>query len=470
MTLFTAADTDLYQLRMAQAYYLEGSHRDQAVFDYFFRKIPFKNGYAVFCGLQPLLEVVENLRFREQDISFLGKQGFDPRFLEYLQHFQFRGDIDSVAEGEIIFANTPLLRINAGIAEALILETLLLNMLNYQTLIATKASRIRLAAGTRTLIDFGLRRAHGPAGYYASRAAIIGGFDATSHVHAGCDFNLPVAGTCSHAFIQSFDTELEAFRIFTRHWPENSILLVDTYDTLQSGLPNAIQVAREMAARGRQLKGIRLDSGDLAGLATQARRMLDRNGLNHVRITASNQIDEHIITSLINQQAPIDTYGVGTQLAIGAPDAALDGVYKLSMYKNHPRLKISESLSKTTLPGVKQVYRLFDDHDNFAGADVIALADEPLPTTMFHPDEADKSLELPPASLQPLLAPVMRHGNQISAATHVSDIASYHQQRLACLPAEYRRFDNPHRYQTGLGYHLKQQRNQLVSYYGVNKQ
>src|SRR5690606_13632406 len=312
MLNFTATYTDQYQLAMAQVYFQNGHKETPAVFDYYFRKLPFNNGYAIFAGLEDLLEILEGLRFSDSDLDYLRSKAFPDDFLEYLSNFRFRGNIFSAKEGDIVFPVRPVLQVEATMIEAQLIETLLLNLLNFQTLIATKASRIRLVAGDRKLFDFGLRRAQGPGGYYASRAAIVGGFNGTSNVSAGKDFDILASGTMAHSFIQSYEDELSAFRAFAKGRPNDCVLLVDSYDTLKSGVPNAIKVGKEMEAEGQRLGGIRLDSGDLAYLARQSRNMLDDAGLHYVNIAASNQLDEFVIKSLLEQQAPIDTFGVGT--------------------------------------------------------------------------------------------------------------------------------------------------------------
>src|SRR5664280_587489 len=382
---YTASYTDKYQLTMSQVYFLKGQKETRAVFDYFFRKLPFNGGYAIFAGLEDFLQALDNLQFDEKDLGFLRELGYHPDFIRYLEKFRFNGNVYSSVEGDLVFPVRPVIQIEANIIEAQIIETLLLNILNFQTLIATKASRMRQAAGDRYLIDFGLRRAQGPGGYYASRAAFIGGFDSTSNVVAGRDFGIPVSGTMAHSFIESYDDELSAFRQFAEVQPNDCVLVVDTYDTLKSGLPNAITVAKKMEAKGQRLNGIRLDSGDLAYLAKESRKRLNSAGLEYVKIAVSNQLDEYIIKSLIEQQAPIDVFGVGTSLVTGHPDAALDGVYKLSMANGKPRIKLSENVSKITLPHLKQVYRIIDNDSNFIGADAITLDDEDDIQIMHHP-------------------------------------------------------------------------------------
>ena len=460
---FTATYTDLYQLSMAQVYFKQGHKNDIAVFDYFFRKNPFKGGYAIFAGLQDVLKIIDELKFSEEDITYLKTQDFDQEFLDYLKGFKFNGNIYSVQEGDVVFPTRPVLQVDASIVEAQLIETLLLNFLNFQTLIATKANRIRLVAGERTLLDFGLRRAQGPGGYYASRAAVIGGFNGTSNVLAGRDFDIPISGTMAHSFVQSYDDELTAFRDFAEGRPKNCVLLVDTYDTLKSGVPNAIKVAKEMEERGDKLLAIRLDSGDLAYLAKQSRKLLDTAGLDYVKIAASNQLDEFVIKSLLEQEAPIDIFGVGTNLVIGSPDGALDGVYKLTFSAEKPRIKISESIIKITLPHKKQVYRVKNGNGEAIGADVVTLAEEEKPERMFHPFEPFKSMELTGLKLEKLLQPVMLNGEIKMDFKSLTEIADFSKTRLAELSVEYKRFNNPHIYKIGISQNLKEERDRLIS-------
>lgn len=461
----TGTYTDLYQLTMAQVYYLTGKRKEEAVFDYFYRKHPFEGGFTVFAGLGTLLDVLKDLKFTQDDIEYLKQIGLNAEFADSLAHFRFNGTIHSVKEGEIIFPNEPVLRLEGTIIEAQIVETLLLNILNFQSLIATKAARIRSVSGERTLSDFGLRRAQGLGGYHATRAAFIGGFNSTSNVKAAHDFGIPAVGTMAHSFIQSYDDELSAFRDFANNRPENCILLVDTYDTLKSGVPNAITVAGEMKERGQSLLAVRLDSGDLAYLSKKVRKMLDDAGHHEVKITASNQLDEWVIKSLEDQGAPIDIFGIGTSLVTGAPDAALDGVYKLSYSGGKPRIKLSENLKKLTLPDKKQVYRVLNGDGRFFGADVIAKVDEGNPNVMFHPSEPDKSLSLEGMKQEPLLYKMMENG--VPTATHptLQNIAAYCQERLALLPDEHKRFYYPHVYKVGISEILLNERNELKNQY-----
>ncbi|KTD10902.1 Nicotinate phosphoribosyltransferase [Legionella gratiana] len=461
---FTGSYTDQYQLTMAQVYFLKGHENATAIFDYFFRKLPLGSGYAIFAGLTDFLKILENYHFNERDIYFLKSNGMHPKFLDYLKNFRFQGTIYASYEGDLVFPTRPVVSIEANIIEAQLIETILLNLLNFQTLIATKASRIRQVAGQCQLIDFGLRRAQGPGGYYASRAAILGGFDSTSNVRVGRDYNIPISGTMAHSFIQSYDCELSAFRDFAEIWPDNCTLLVDTYSTLESGIPNAIRVGKEMEQRGQRLQGIRLDSGDLEDLAKKSRQMLNDAGLHYVKIIASNQLDEERIKNLREQNAPIDAFGVGTSLVIGAPDAALDGVYKLAFMDEKPRIKLSESISKITLPYKKQVYRLLND-DTFLGGDVVALMNETDLGSIHSPFKRETLFAFKQYQQEPLLHKVMEKGKCLLPLKTLQEIAEYSSKRLQKLPEEFKRFENPSNYQVGLSNQLNKKRNQLIKEY-----
>lgn len=427
----------------------------------FFRKLPFGSGYAVFAGLADVLEVLENYHFNEHDISFLPSNGMHPKFIDYLKNFRFNGTVYAPFEGDVVFPTCPIVSIEANMVEAQLIETILLNLLNFQTIIATKASRIRYVAGDSKLIDFGLRRAQGPGGYYASRAAVVGGFDATSNVRAGRDYHIPISGTMAHSFIQSYDSELSAFRDFAEIWPDNCTLLVDTYSTLESGVPNAIRVGKEMEQQGHRLQAIRLDSGDLDYLAKKSRHMLDSAGLNYVKIVASNQLDEEKIKALRDQKAPIDIYGVGTNLVIGAPDAALDGVYKLAFANKKPCLKLSETTTKITMPYKKQVYRLMQE-ETFLGTDAITLMDETALDKIYLPFENEKAIQLNHHQKEPLLHKVMEQGKTLFPSKTLQQIAEYSKMHLNKLPEEYKRIEAPSLYQVGLSHQLKTKRDQLI--------
>lgn len=462
MINYTASYTDKYQLSMSQVYFLKGQINNKAVFDYFFRKLPYNGGYAIFAGLEDLLNTLDILRFDKQDLDFLKELGYHQDFIRYLKKFRFTGNIYSSTEGDLVFPVRPVLQIEANIIEAQIIETLLLNILNFQTLIATKASRMCQAAEGLSLIDFGLRRAQGPGGYYASRAAFIGGFNGTSNVRAGRDYGIPVSGTMAHSFIESYNDELSAFNHFAEVQPNDCILLVDTYDTLKSGLPNAIRVAKNMEEKGFRLNGIRIDSGDLAYLAKESRKKLDGAGLDYVKIAVSNQLDEYIIKSLLEQQAPIDVFGVGTSLVTGQPDAALDGVYKLAYANGKPRIKLSENIGKITLPHRKQVFRIIDNEDKFIGADTVTLADETDVEIMYHPLYPLKSLFVKNYFKESLLQKVMENGVRLHSPKTLAEIAYYSRDRLEKLPEEYKRFDNPHIYKVGISKRLQTERDRLI--------
>ena len=404
---------------------------------------------------------MQKLKFEEDDLDYLSSIGFNQEFLNHLKAFKFSGDIYSVQEGEIVFPNEPVLRIEGNLIECQIIETLLLNILNFESLIATKAARIKQVAGNRTVIDFGLRRAQGLGGIHASKACVIGGAESTSNVYSAFQYKLNPTGTMAHSWVQSFEDELTAFQKFAEAFPERCILLVDTYDTLQQGVPNAIKVAKEMEKRGQQLFGIRLDSGDLAYLSKKSRKMLDDAGLDYIKIAASNQLDEYVIKSLIGQGAPLDSFGVGTNLVTGRNDAALDGVYKLSMSDGKPRLKLSENIEKIILPGVKKALRYIDKNGSFYG-DGLALIDEDGFDRIFHPHQPDKSTEITNFSTENLHHKVMEKGNVLIDNKPVTEIAKYVKQRMKQLPDEHKRFENPHIYKVGISKKLREKRDELI--------
>lgn len=459
--------TDFYELAMAQGFFYIGKGKSRVVFDYFYRSNPFSSGYAVFAGLYDLLELLQDYRFSAGDIKFLKDQGFRPEFLRYLETFVFSGTVYSMVEGEIVFPNEPILRVEGNIIEAQLIESLLLNILNFETLIATKAFRIQQASGKKVFSDFGLRRAQGFGALHASRAACIGGATFTSNVMAGKLFDIPVSGTQAHSWIQSFDSELQAFKAFADHFPDNTILLVDTYDTLKSGIPNAVKVAKELEANGHRLIGIRLDSGDLAYFSKKTRTMLDNAGLGYVKIFASNQLNEYVINSLIKEQkAPIDAFGVGTELVTGKGDAALDGVYKLAWIDNQPRMKVSENIEKVTLPGIKNVYRYFDKEGKFY-RDGILLNDETVGSveTLYHPVYSDKFTDISGLRQDQLLKKVYTNQQiRIPKQTPVA-ISGLLKKRAMKLPDEHKRFISPHIYKVGISQKLMDLRNSLLGGY-----
>lgn len=465
MVSYSGLFVDLYELTMAQVYFFENLHKKNATFDYYFRTLPYNGGYAVFCGLEDLLDVITNYSFTEDELQYLLNLGFKKEFIDYLRNFKFTGTIYSCNEGEIVFPDEPILQVEGTLLETQIIETLLLNIINFETLIATKAARIQTVTKNQVLADFGLRRAQGPGGYYASRAIMVGGFHSTSNVIASKDFNIPATGTMAHSFVQSFDSELQAFRIYARYNPENCVLLIDTYDTLNSGLKNAIIVAKELEKEGYRLKAIRIDSGDLAYLAKECRKRLDKENLSYVKIIVSNQLDEYIIKSLNEQNAPIDIFGVGTNLIVGKPDAALDGVYKLSEFEDIPKIKVSNTLIKTTIPGRKQVYRLYDD-SSWIG-DVITLREESIEEVqmMHHPFDPIKTMYIYTYKKKPLLKKVLENGKRIHEKQSIKEIAEYTKEQLIQLSEEYKRFMNPHIYKVGLSSKLYYLRENLIKKY-----
>lgn len=452
--------TDLYELTMAQGYFLAGRAEEPAVFDYFFRENPFEGGYVVFCGLPEVLEVLENLHFEEDDLRYLEEKGFRKEFLEHLKGFRFRGSVWAAREGEVVFPLEPVARVEGGLLEAQIVETLLLNLVNFQSLIATKTARVVQAAQGRRVVDFGLRRAQGLGGLHASRAAAVGGAQATSNVMAAMRYGLTPTGTQAHSWIQSFESELEAFRRFAETFPDPCILLVDTYDTLRSGIPNAIRTAKELERKGRRLLAVRLDSGDLAYLSKRARRMLDEAGLPYVKIVVSNQLDEYLVHSLIAQGAPVNAFGVGTQLVTGGRDSALDGVYKLALCGGRPVLKLSENPAKITLPGRKKTLRFSDAEGRFE-CDGVALEEERTVETIFHPFHPDKKTDVRHCFPEKILFKMME-GGRVVVRTTVREAAEYAAARLSRLPPEHKRFENPHTYKVGLSGSLRDLRDRLV--------
>ena len=392
--------TDLYELTMLAGYLEEGMAEKQAVFDLFFRTNPFEGGYAVFAGLEPALDYLEGLRFLPEELEYLQGLGiFRPRFIEFLREFRFRCTVTAPPEGTVVFANEPLVTVEGALAEAQFVETALLNIINFQTLVATKASRINHAAAGAPVIEFGLRRAHGPdGGLSCARAACVGGVRSTSNVQAGMVYGLPVRGTHAHSWVQAFPDELAAFRAYADAFPYSSILLVDTYDTLKSGIPNAITVARELRDRGHELRGVRLDSGDLAFLSRESRRMFDEAGFPGVKIVASNELDEFVISSIRDEGGRVDIYGVGTKLATcgGAGGGALGGVYKLVAVDGLPKLKVTSDIAKATLPGKKRLLRMRAADDGLI-QDVICLEQE-MPNagdTVFDPCNPLQHTSLP---------------------------------------------------------------------------
>lgn len=451
---------DYYELTMANAYFQQGRAQEWAVFDYYFRRVPDHGGFAIFAGLETVLNYVRDLHFTPQQIDFLRRKGdLDQGFLAYLQNFRFAGEIYALAEGSVVFPNEPLLTVRAPLIDCQILETFLLLTLNHQSLIATKAARICAQAQGRKVFEFGSRRAHGgDAALYGSRAAYIGGTSGTANTQAEAVFGVPALGTMAHSFVQSFDDEYAAFAAYAQTYPENTVLLVDTYDVLRSGVPNAIRVHQEiLQPQGKRLRGIRIDSGDLTYLSRRAREMLDSAGLPDCQIMLSNSLDEFLIKDLLLQEAAVDGFGVGERLITASSEPVFGGVYKIVALEQGgaviPKIKISENLNKTTTPAFKQVWRLYNQ-ENMAIADVVSLRDEMIderqPYTLFDPQATWKRKIVQDFTAKPLLQLVWQDGKQTQPSPSLEQIRAHVQAELASLWSEVKRLENPHRYYVDL--------------------
>ena len=470
--------TDLYQLTMAQGYWETGQGATQACFHAYFRDYPFRGGYAIACGMDQLAELIDGFSFSAEDVEYLGSLDapgggrlFKPAFLEYLRTFSLRVDVDAVHEGAVVFPHEPIVRVMGPIMDCQLIETALLNCVNFETLIATKAARVCLAAHGLPVAEFGLRRAQGAGGgMWASRAAVVGGCASTSNVLAGKTYGLPVSGTHAHSWVMSFPSELEAFRAYAREFPRNCVLLVDTYD-VEQGIRNAITVGLEMRARGERLAGIRIDSGDLAWLAKMARRMLDEAGLQDCGIVLSNDLDEYTIQSILDEGAPVSSWGVGTKLACAFDQPTLGGVYKLSATRAPgqaewvDRLKISESAAKLTVPGVLDVRRYYNDDGTIAGDmvfDVNTGVDEG--QVIVDPLDSMRRKKLAGKRFCTTLEPLARNGQVVLDAGGRSAMEAQRRCRegLACLDESQKRMLNPHTYPVGLEYGLCERRRALV--------
>ena len=453
--------TDLYQLTMGYGFYRNGKHEDEVVFDLFFRKNALIT-YSLAAGLEQAMDYLLNWRFDEEDIAYLrGLNLFDEGFLEYLKNMRFTGDVYAVREGTPVFPSEPILTVKAPLIQAQFAETALLNIINHQTLIATKSSKIcRATNGQGVVMEFGLRRAQAPdAGIYGARAAIIGGCSSTSNVIAGQMFDVSVAGTMAHSWVMDYPTEYEAFRAYADAYPDNCLLLVDTYDTLRSGVPNAIKVFKELKAAGHKPRGIRLDSGDLAYLSKKARKMMDDAGFPEAIICVSGDLDERSINSLLQQGAKIDSWGVGTRLITSEDLPALGGVYKLAAVKEKdgtysPKIKLSDNTAKITNPAFKNLYRLYDKNNGMAIADLITLRDEVVeedkPLTLFHPVETWKEHEVENFRAEPLLHTIVKDGKLVYEFPKLMDIQAYSKGELAKFWEEYLRLDVPQVYKVDL--------------------
>jgi nicotinate phosphoribosyltransferase len=473
---------DLYQLTMAYGHWKLGRVEDEAVFNLFFRTNPFKGGYTIACGLGYVIDFLKNLKFQDDDITYIaGLKGnnadplFESAFLDYLKTLEFNLDVDAIEEGTVVFPQEPMVRVKGQVIQCQLIETALLNMINFQSLIATKAARVCQAAKGDAVLEFGLRRAQGIDGALtASRAAYIGGCAATSNVLAGKLFGIPVKGTHSHSWVMSFDTEQHAFSAYAQAMPNNCVFLVDTYDTLE-GVKNAIEVGKQLRTRGHEMVGIRLDSGDLAYLSIEARKLLDESGFEEAVIVASNELDEGVIENLKQQGAPIAVWGVGTKLVTGHEYPALNGIYKLAAIRKPEqkweyKIKLSEEFAKINIQGLLNVRR-FKNRSNFI-ADMIY--DEPSginnDLTIIDPIDWTRSKKIPRESeYEDLLVPVFRSGKTVYKSPSFKEMRQRTQSQLKNLHSGIKRFLNPHRYPAGLEYRLHQMRNQLILKMKKNK-
>lgn len=457
--------TDFYEITMANGYFRYNLKDTVATFDMFFRKVPDNGGFAIMCGLQQVIEYLTNLKFTDEDISYLrSKYIFGEEFLQYLKNFEFSCDVYAVEEGTPIFPNEPIVTVTGPVIQAQFVETAILLYINHMSLIATKANRIVRASGGRAIMEFGARRAQGgDAAIYGARAAYIGGCAGTSNVISDCMFDIPAMGTMAHSWVQLFDSEEDAFRAYAETYPRNCVLLVDTYNTIKSGVPNAIKIFNEvLVPNGYRPKGIRIDSGDIAYLSKKARVMLDEAGFEDCSICASNSLDEYIIRDLLEEGAKIDNFGIGEKLITASSEPVFGGVYKLAAVEKNgkfvPRIKISDNVSKITTPCQKELWRLYDKESGKAIADVLTLLDENIddtkPYTIFDPDNTWKKKELTNFNAVKLRKQIFSKGKCVYTSPSVKEIKSHCEQQLQTLWSEVTRFDNPHKYYVDLSKRL----------------
>ncbi|MBQ1769691.1 MAG: nicotinate phosphoribosyltransferase [Turicibacter sp.] len=467
---------DFYELTMAHGYF-ENDMKDQiAHFDMFFRRVPDEGGFAIMAGLEQLIEYLKHLEFTDEDIEYLRqKQLFSEGFLDYLKNFKFACDIYAIPEGTPIFPNEPILTVRGPIIQAQFIETMILLTINHQSLIATKSNRIVRAANGRPVLELGARRAQGADGaILGARAAYIGGCSGTACTISDRDFNVPAIGTMAHSWVQTFDTEYEAFKKYAELYPQNCTLLVDTYNTLKSGVPNAIRVFKEiLIPKGYQPGAIRIDSGDAAYLSKKARKLLDEAGLHEAKIVISNSLDEYIIKDLLIQNAPIDSFGVGERLITSKTEPVFGGVYKIVALEKDgqmiPKIKISNNIEKITNPGSKQVYRLYDRDTNKAIADVITLSHETIddtkPYTIFDPEHTWRRKEITNFIARPLLTPIFLNGELVYETPTLEKVVTYSKQQIDMLWEEVLRFEKPHTYYVDLSQELWSLKTDLLEKY-----
>ena len=468
---------DFYELTMANGYFVDNKHNEVAVFDVFFRSIPDKGGYAIFAGLEQVIDYIKDLKFGKEELAYLASKNiFDPKFLKYIETFKFTADVYAMKEGTPIFPHEPIMVVKGPILECQLIETMILLTINHQSLIATKSARIVYAAKGRSVIEFGARRAHGyDASIFGARAAYISGVVGTSNTYVDFKYQIPALGTMAHSYIQSYKTEYDAFKAYALTYPDACVLLVDTYNTLKQGIPNAIKIQKEVLdPLGKTLKGIRLDSGDLTYLTIEARKMLDEAGLKDCKITVSNSLDEYLIKELIHQGAQIDTFGVGERLVTARSEAVFGGVFKLSAIEVDkvltPRIKISENVQKTTTPGFKQVYRFYDQNC-MAVADVMTLFDEQIDETkpyhLFDPNFPWKSKQVENYHVKPLLIPIFEKGKLVYDKPSLDEIRAHHRKEFNALWPEILRLENPHEYYVDLSETLWKLKQGLIQKYKI---
>lgn len=455
--------TDLYQLTMLNGYFEKNIHKDIVIFDMFFRKNACNGGYTIICGIEQLVEYINNLHFSDDDLEYLKSLGlFSDKFLDFLKDFKFTGDIYAVEEGTIMFPKEPIITVKAPLYQAQLIETALLTIVNFQSLISTKASRVCYAAKGDPVFEFGLRRAQGPdAGTYGARAAVVGGCAGTANVLAGKMFDIPVVGTQAHSWVQKFDNELDSFRAYADVYPDNCLLLVDTYDVLKSGVPNAIKVFDELKAKGHKPKGIRIDSGDLQYLSNESKKLFEEAGYYDLIYTASNDLDEYTIASLKSSGSAINSWGVGTKLITSAESPSLGGVYKLTAsYENDkliPKIKISEDAEKINNPGFKKVVRIYNEN-NMAEGDLIMLHDEEIdttkPLTIFDPTYTWKKTTFQNYTIKELQKPLFKNGECKYVPKSIIEIKKHVNEQLNTLWDSYKRFSNPKKYKVDLSKNL----------------
>lgn len=464
---------DFYEFTMSNGYFVKNMNKKIAYFDVFFRRIPDDGGYVLVAGLEQVIDYVKNLKFTKDDIEYLRKQNkFSEDFLDHLKDFKFTGDIWAIPEGTVVFPNEALLTVRAPMIEAQILETMLLLTINHQSLIATKTSRIVGAAKGIPVMEFGARRAHGiDAAVSGARASIIGGAVGTSCTLSAKEFDVPASGTMAHSWIQSFDSEYEAFKAYAEIYPKDCTILIDTYNTIESGLPNAIKVFNEvLKPKGIRPKAVRLDSGDLAYLSKKVRKILDENGYPDCNICATNSLDEHLITSLLEEGAKIDSFGVGENLITAKSEPVFGGVYKLVATEENgvitPKIKVSETAIKVTNPGFKKVYRFYDKDTKKALADVVTLADEVIPKnnyTIFDPQNPWKKKTLTNYVVRPLQEKIFENGKLVYQSPTLKEIAQYAKKELDTLWDEVKRLENPHEYYVDLSKELWTLKNNMLN-------